>query len=141
MSYLYPPASGGIIARVRANNTSAQALLPATAFANWVNWTEQEDLNNNFAAATGVFTAPSTGTYFITIDCGMNLGATAGPYLLDIAINGVQLNENPVAWTHGNVLSWNIRLVAADTLTFPIAGSGNVSATAKYNNLTIIGLG
>lgn len=64
-SGVFTTLKGNSLAKVQANNVSAQSIANST---NTVitNWTETLDANNNFNNTTGVFTAPTAGQYLVS---------------------------------------------------------------------------
>lgn len=82
-----------IDSKVRATNASAQVLATGVA-ATIITWTELLDNNAEFAAATGIFTATTTGFYLV--DAGLSFAGVAPlgtTFIIRIVVNGVAVAE------------------------------------------------
>ncbi|RQS63839.1 hypothetical protein [Burkholderia sp. Bp8984] len=83
---------GNSLAKVYATNTSAQSI-PNSAFTTVTTWTTSFDVNSNFTASTGTFTAPATGYYLVSagVAWGTMTGAAGVGLALAIFANGTQV--------------------------------------------------
>lgn len=133
------PGAGAVpLALVRATNTSAQQCNGAVV----TGWTEQEDTEAAFNAATGVFTAPADGWYTVDVQLSVNDGGNAGPGNVAVRVNGTVVAEDDVRWTGSGSVAWAGSLSAADTVdVFGTCANGAVplNATGTRNTLSIAG--
>jgi hypothetical protein len=82
------------LAKVFATNTGAQSIPSGTNTA-VTGWTTGFDVNSNFTASTGTFTAPATGYYVVTAQLawGVMSGAGAsGQLVATVYVNGSATN-------------------------------------------------
>jgi hypothetical protein len=100
---------GNSLAKVFATNTSAQSI-PAGANTPVTGWTTGVDVNSNFTASTGTFTAPATGYYVVSAQLlwGVMAGAGASNVLKAVIFaNGAASNLVGIAGASSTTQQFN----------------------------------
>lgn len=138
--------AASIDAKVRANNASPQAFGAGVA-AVVTGWTELFDLLGNFAPATGVFTAPTTGYY--SIDVGVGLTAVSvlnATFTLRVRVAGATVMEQSISdavaeldIVRGLHVSGDVQATVGQTIDIEVLTSiaATLHVTAVRNYLTI----
>lgn len=128
-------------AKVLANNTSAQSI-PNNTFTTVTGWTTAFDLNTNFVAATGVFTAPSSGQYLVSAQIYYATAATAvGLIAAKIVANGADVLQGtyqiPNTTSATNVVQVNGLVSINAGQTIVLQAFQNSSAALALNSAAL----
>ncbi|MEM5315558.1 hypothetical protein [Paraburkholderia sp. JHI869] len=119
---------GTSLAHLKYNNTSAQSI-PNNAYTTVTGWTSVFDANSNFAASTGIFTAPATANY--RISCQMNwTSLSAGAVVAAGLFIGAVGSPDSASYTPTTTATTNfVQVNATMSLT-----SGNTVACKAFQN-------
>lgn len=122
--------------------TSASQSIPHATFTTLTGWTSSRNVGANFAASTGVYTAPVTGLYSIRAAVLFSTASIAAgaECLISAFVNGTEVNRSGTSYGASTLAmqsagSWMLYLTAGQTFTVGVyqnsgAAVGTVGSAA-----------